>query len=178
MQPNLHNVILDDLSVEECSEADIQRVKILADQVWKPTFSKILSPDRLDYLYRLMYSDQKLFQQVTDPKNSFYILTFRKKDVGYAHLVFENEWVKLEKLYILDSMQGKGCGLYLLRTICTIAANQPQSELRLQVNRQNLKAISFYRKFGFETLKAHDFDVGGGHFMEDYVMVYNLKVLK
>ncbi len=167
--------MVNNLQIEQCAAQDIYRVKALADVIWKPTFSKVLSPERLEYLFQMMYNEHKLLEQVNDPHNNFYMLTHNGQDIGYAHLVFENQWVKLEKLYVLQLMQGKGCGLYLLRTICSIAANQPQKKLRLQVNRKNQNAISFYRKFGFEILKAQDFDVGGGHLMEDYIMVFDLK---
>jgi len=43
--------------------------------------------------------------------------------------------------------------------------------LRLQVNRQNYKAVNFYFKMGFIIESVGDFDIGGGYFMNDFVMV-------
>ena len=45
-------------------------------------------------------------------------------------------------------------------------------EMRLQVNRQNYKAINFYFKVGFVIERVADFDIGDGYFMNDFVMVY------
>jgi ribosomal protein S18 acetylase RimI-like enzyme len=48
-------------------------------------------------------------------------------------------------------------------------------ELRLQVNRQNYKAINFYFRNGFIIESIADFDIGDGYFMNDFIM---LKVCK
>ncbi len=47
--------------------------------------------------------------------------------------------------------------------------------VRLQVNRQNMKAINFYFKMGFVIEQVADFDIGDGYFMNDFVMVYRPK---
>jgi ribosomal protein S18 acetylase RimI-like enzyme len=42
--------------------------------------------------------------------------------------------------------------------------------LRLNVNRQNAKAIKSYKKNSFETIQTVNNDIGNGFFMNDYVM--------
>ena len=46
--------------------------------------------------------------------------------------------------------------------------------LDLNVNRYNYSAQSFYEKFGFKVLKEEDIHIGGGYFMNDYVLRYSL----
>jgi len=41
--------------------------------------------------------------------------------------------------------------------------------LQLNVNRHN-KAKGFYQNMGFTIVKEELLDIGGGHFMDDYVM--------
>ena len=159
-------------SLIHCSSGDEHRIIRLAEQIWKPTFSDLLSADTLDYLFKFMYDPKKLAIQISDPAQCFYILTSGDEDIGYSHLCFHQDWVKLEKLYVLETMQGKGCGLYLLRSMLCEAIRHSISELRLQVNRGNKKAIEFYHKFGFRTIASRDFNVGGGHYMEDFEMSY------
>ena len=43
-------------------------------------------------------------------------------------------------------------------------------KLRLNVNKHNERAISVYRRNGFETVESVKNDIGGGFFMDDYVM--------
>ena len=52
--------------------------------------------------------------------------------------------------------------------------NLKLSTLMLQVNKQNIKAISFYRKAGFSVREEAVFDIGNGFVMDDYVMIKSL----
>jgi diamine N-acetyltransferase len=163
------------LKIDTCNANDLPRILALANLVWKPTFSPILSEDRLNYLFEFMYSRDRLCQQLGSPNHSFFILQDDNSDVGYAQLVFEQESVKLEKLYLHQNAQGKGYGLYLLNQLIDHAMNLGSVEMQLQVNRANTKAVEFYKKFGFEIIEERDFEVGGGHVMDDYVMSINLQ---
>ena len=46
--------------------------------------------------------------------------------------------------------------------------------LRLNVNRQNAKAIKAYDRNGFKTIETVDNPIGNGFFMNDYVMEADL----
>ena len=43
-------------------------------------------------------------------------------------------------------------------------------KLRLNVNKHNERAISVYLRNGFESVESVKNDIGGGFFMDDYVM--------
>lgn len=161
------------LVIYRCQPGDEQRIIDLAEKVWIPTFAPILPPGRLNYLFNFMYAPQKIQQQLSSSDHAFFILRDHDRDIGYTHLIFYKEWVKLEKIYLLPAMQGKGSGLYLLRSMIYEAIDKERNQVRLQVNRANKKAIRFYQRFGFEIIASEDFDVGQGHVMDDYVMSYN-----
>jgi RimJ/RimL family protein N-acetyltransferase len=40
----------------------------------------------------------------------------------------------------------------------------------LQVNRNNFDSITVYRRLGFEVIDTVKTDIGGGFYMDDYVM--------
>jgi len=52
--------------------------------------------------------------------------------------------------------------------------NKNATALDLNVNRYNGKAQSFYERYGFRVIKVEDIDIGGGYFMNDYVLRYTL----
>lgn len=159
-------------SVKRCKPGDESTIIQLAHAVWKPTFSEILSPESLEYLFSMMYDKQLLAEQIANPSNLFFVLSLNETHCGYAQLVINGDFAKVEKLYVLPDVQGKGGGLYLLDKIRQEAVDKQKYILRLQVNRANEKAISFYLKYGFRIVRSEDFDVGGGHVMDDYVMEY------
>lgn len=119
-----------------------------------------------------MYDPKILAEQLANPSHLFYFLQFNETNTGYAQLIIGSEFAKIEKLYVLPGVQGKGGGLYLLEIMRQEAIEKQKYIMRLQVNRANERAIAFYLKYGFEIVRSEDFDVGGGHVMDDYVMEY------
>lgn len=163
------------IQVITCDQHHIERIKLLAEKVWKPTFAEILSEDRLVYLFNLMYDEKTLENLFLDKRNSFFLLNDGQKDLGYAQLVDKTTFFKLEKLYISPDEQSKGYGLYFINFIVRLSQSLNGNYLHLQVNRGNTKAIDFYKRFGFSILRSEDFDVGNGHVMDDFVMSYSLR---
>jgi ribosomal protein S18 acetylase RimI-like enzyme len=66
-------------------------------------------------------------------------------------------------------MQGKGLGRLLIYDVIGRIKPAGGRSLQLNVNRHN-KAVGFYRNMGFTILKEELLDIGGGHFMDDYVL--------
>jgi len=163
------------IEIISCNHHHLSRIKALAEVVWKPTFSAILPGDRLDYLFDYMYHEDRLMQQLKDEHHHFYLFNDAERDIGYAQLVVNKAEVKLEKIYLLQDVQGKGYGLYLLNFLIGVAKQLGCERMQLQVNRGNTKAINFYQRFGFKIDRSEDFDVGGGHIMDDYVMSLDLR---
>jgi len=50
------------------------------------------------------------------------------------------------------------------------AAEMHLDGLELTVNKNNASAISFYEALGFENILSQKVDIGGGFYMDDYVM--------
>lgn len=158
-----------------CTGKDVNRIIALAKTIWIPTFKDILPADRLEYLFKFMYDRDKLLAQIGNAHHEFYLLLNDRSEIGYSHIVFSPGDMKLEKIYIHSGHQGRGCGLYLLQQMVDKSAQKGPLPVRLQVNRGNKKAIEFYLKFGFSILASEDFDVGEGHVMDDFIMIYHHK---
>jgi diamine N-acetyltransferase len=77
--------------------------------------------------------------------------------------------VKLHKLYVLPSQQGKGTGRFIINYISEQVKQDNISAIQLQVNRRN-KARDFYERLGFTVIEEFDFEIGNGWVMDDYVM--------
>ncbi len=48
--------------------------------------------------------------------------------------------------------------------------------IRLNVNKNNVKAIRSYERNGYQTADAVMIDIGGGYFMDDYIMEKRLEL--
>ncbi len=91
---------------------------------------------------------------------------------GYiAFYPLNEKEVFLDKLYVKLDMHGRNIGGILLNEMMEQTGEEQQ--IKLQVNRKNIKAINFYFKNGFRIERAADFDIGNGFFMNDFVMIKN-----
>lgn len=156
-------------NIRNASVTDIPLIRELTFAVWPQTYAHLLSKEQLDYMLDMMYSPASLEKQMSEGAQ-FIIVSEDKKPVGFAsYQEIKPSVYKLNKLYILQSQQGKGTGKLAINHIISKIAPKGATSLQLQVNREN-KAQHFYKKMGFETIEEADFDIGNGYQMNDYVM--------
>ena len=155
--------------IQIASGTDIPLIRNLTFRIWPHTYAAILSQQQIDYMLEWMYSEASLQQQMNE--GAQFILVFDGgKPVGFASFQeMEAGIYKLHKIYILALKQGKGAGRFVMDYIINEISRKSATALQLQVNRHN-KAIDFYLKLGYTIIKEADFDIGGGFFMNDFVM--------
>jgi ribosomal protein S18 acetylase RimI-like enzyme len=155
--------------IHNASTEDIPLVRDLTFRVWPQTYASLLSPEQIEYMLELMYSESSLAEQM-DKGIRFIIVYDEQTPVGFAAYEKTGDTVwKLQKLYILSSQQGKGTGRYVIDHIIREITDLGATALQLQVKRDN-KARFFYDKLGFTIIDEKDFDIGNGYFMMDYIM--------
>lgn len=156
-------------SIRNASVNDIALIRELTFQVWPQTYASIISQQQIDYMLDMMYSEDALRKQMEEDCQ-FIIVYDNQQPVGFAaYQEIEPQLFKLHKIYILPTQQGKGTGKFAINYVAEEIKKMNGTALQLQVNRHN-KAKSFYEKIGFTVLKEIDLEIGGGYFMNDYVM--------
>jgi len=162
------------LSLRKASDEDILLIRELSLQVWPQTYAAILSPEQIQYMMNLLYSEAALHQQMQD-NHHFYIVYNASIPIGFAsYSEIEKGIYKLHKIYVLPLQQGRGTGRFVLEQIIERVKAEGATALRLNVNRNN-PALGFYKNLGFTILHEEDIDIGNGYFMNDYVMEKKLE---
>ena len=148
---------------------ELQVVQDLAVKIWNDHYVSIIGQEQVDYMLGRFYLLDALAQQVASG-DVFYLLFEGPQPLGFASIKKEADgsWF-LNKLYVETTEQRRGMGRFLLEELIQ---NHEIKSMRLQVNRQNYKAINFYFKRGFVIERVADFDIGEGYFMNDFVMVW------
>jgi N-acetylglutamate synthase-like GNAT family acetyltransferase len=156
--------------IKKAGTGDIPLIRELTFRVWPQTYESILSPEQIDYMLEMMYSEASLEKQMTQDGCQFIIVYENGNPVGFASYSEEEaqRW-KLNKIYVLQNQQGKGTGKHVINYIIEEIKNQNANSLFLQVNRYN-NAKAFYEKLGFIEIDFINLDIGNGYFMNDYVM--------
>ena len=161
--------------IRKATPAEIPLIRELTFRVWPQTYASILTPEQIDYMLDMMYSEASLEKQMIKDGCEFIIVYENGNPVGFASFaeVEPTRW-KLHKIYILQNQQGKGTGRFVIGHIIDELKKKDASSLFLQVNKHN-KAKSFYEKLGFVEVDFINLDIGKGFFMDDFVMEKKLR---
>jgi ribosomal protein S18 acetylase RimI-like enzyme len=150
---------------------DIPLIQQLTDEIWRPTYRDLLTPEQLEYMIAMMYSTATLTSQMTEKQHQFLLLYDDQRPIGFASYSTTDEpgIYKLQKIYLHGDYQGKGVGRFLLEGVIERVKAVNATTLELDVKRDN-KARFFYERQGFTILKEKDTNIGNGYWMRDYVM--------
>lgn len=165
------------LTIRNASEKDVPLIRSLAQQIWPRTYASLISQKQIDYMMKMMYSEEALRKQIQT--NYQFIIAYNTGiPVGFACFnEVEPSIYKLHKIYVLPLQQGKGTGRFMIEQIIADIKPKGAVALRLNVNRDN-KAKEFYEKIGFTVIASEDIGIGNGFFMNDYVMERKLNVVE
>lgn len=172
------------ITIKQAGIDDIDVIHTLAHRIWRISYKEMISPGQMEYMLSMMYSHDSLQYQVEKQKHTFIIAyddetpAYRTgRPVGFAAYFpkynISPGIYRLDKLYVLPDLHGKGIGKKLIDHIISIIKPQGAAILELTVNRNN-KALSFYQKLGFSIVREIDQPIGEGFFMNDYVMQRSL----
>lgn len=150
-------------------------IRSIAERTWTFSYRDMISAAQIQYMLERMYSDKSLMEQM-DSGHTFFLGSTENTPSGFASCSFKPgtaDTYQLHKLYVLPHLQGKGLGLALLHAVLEKGRHTGAIQLELNVNRNN-KSIGFYEKQGFCITETTDIDIGGGFFMNDYIMKVSL----
>jgi GNAT superfamily N-acetyltransferase len=150
---------------------DIAAVARLAQEIWTQHFTPIIGAPQVLYMLDKFQSVEAISSQL-DSGWEYFLASFNNKEVGYAGLVpdVEKRRLMLSKIYVKESVRGKGVGNSLLDFIESKCKLDGFDTLWLTVNRFNDDPVSWYEHHGFVTVDEVKKDIGGGFFMDDYIM--------
>lgn len=146
-------------------------VKNLAYKIWPNAYETILSKAQLDYMLEMIYSINSLEKQFNNG-HIFLLIEDNQNFIGFASYELNcnnSNKTKLQKLYVLPEIQGKGIGKQVIDYIKEKVVLSNNLALFLNVNKFN-KAKDFYQKYGFQIIKEEVIDIGNNYIMDDYVM--------
>jgi len=147
---------------------ELKVVKALAYVIWPRVYDYMISQEQINYMLLTMYDLDKLEHQWSDGVN-FVLLEIDQIPQGFVAFEEKANSVFLHKLYLRPEMQGQGFGKKMLQVAIDFAVDSKKPSLELTVNRNN-KSLNFYLSQGFQIKEEKDFDIGGGYFMNDYIL--------
>lgn len=161
----------DTIAIRRAAEADIDLIRTLAAEAFPATYREILTPDQLRYMMEWMYSAATIRRELHDG-TAWFIASLDGQPCGYLSICREaDDLFHLQKIYLLPRFQGGGAGAALFRYAVEYVRSRHEGPCRIElnVNRHN-RALGFYERMGMRRLRAGDFPIGNGYWMNDYIM--------
>ena len=152
----------------------IDRVVILADEIWREHYISIIGVDQVNYMLEKYQSASAIQDQIKDGAY-YFLIYFQDKPAGYFSFYNQEDTLFLSKIYVHSSKRGTGLGRFSIEFIEEEAHKFGQSSITLTVNKNNANTIAAYKKMGFEVEEAIVMDIGNGFVMDDYKMKKHLK---
>jgi ribosomal protein S18 acetylase RimI-like enzyme len=165
---------MDSILIVPAITAEAELLQKLARQTFEETFGTHSTAAN-----RLLYAQQnftipKLTAELSNPESEFFWAMYKLEPIGFIKLnfkkaqseLFNSKAVELERIYALKSWQEKEIDKQLLDQALRSAREVNAPFIWLRVWEQNEKAISFYRKNGFEQFDKHPFKIGNETEME------------
>jgi ribosomal protein S18 acetylase RimI-like enzyme len=154
-------------------ESSSQAIASLAAEIWQEHFTPIIGGEQVEYMLDKFQSAERIYEDIRKNDYTYFTARHIKADklVGYCAVCPKENYLFLSKLYVHKDFRRLGIAHCLRDTAATYARLEYGFDrFRLTVNKHNDSSIQVYQKWGFEILDSVKTDIGGGFFMDDYVM--------
>jgi diamine N-acetyltransferase len=154
--------------IKPCGPEEAEALYRVALRVFVDTFAPHNTPENMaDYVSKT-YSIEHQLREIRDPVRVIAMAWHGTNAVGYYQLyihpaepcVTGHRPIELLRLYVDQSMHGRGVARQLLAHAETAAMNLGFETLWLGVWDKNFRAQRFYEKEGFKKVGSHEFVMG------------------
>ncbi|MCL1857952.1 MAG: GNAT family N-acetyltransferase [Oscillospiraceae bacterium] len=154
-------------------ESAATAVTVLAEKIWREHYTPIIGEAQVDYMLKKFQSAERICEDIKE-NNYIYFTAERIKNgemAGYCAIQPKKDYLLLSKIYVRKHYRGKGVARSFLDEITALCRHEYGfDKIRLTVNKHNDNSIAIYHKMGFETIDSVKTDIGGGFYMDDFVM--------
>jgi ribosomal protein S18 acetylase RimI-like enzyme len=152
-------------------EAELKDASLLQEfgiKTFLDSFAAANTPENMKMYLESGFSLEKIQGDLGDPETKFLLAYIDQQLAGYAKVIVnkkhealkEQRAMELERIYVDKQYIGKQVGIVLLEKCFQMAKREKLNVVWLGVWEHNPRAISFYRKWGFEKFSEHTFMLG------------------
>lgn len=147
-----------DLIIRKMLEADIPDVQYVAKKSWNATYQGIIPEDVQNSFLKVAYSDEMLKKRIDQ---IIFVAEHDEKIIGFINLkeTEQPNTYDLSAIYILPDYQGKRIGSRLIAH--SIEPIKNFEKIFLEVEKDNINAVNFYKKLGFKIVDEYNDDFDG-----------------
>lgn len=148
-------------------------IESLASSIWTEHYTPIIGAAQVEYMLKNFQSSGAIEKSVGEGSEYFFIKSGGKA-IGYFAYAQKADSLFISKLYLLKEHRGSGGGRFCFEEAKKTAKERKLSKIWLTVNCNNSSSIEAYKKLGFIFTEKKRQDIGGGFFMDDYILSYDI----
>lgn len=161
--------IMEAFELRDADAALLEQIAALAETIWHEHYESILGLDQVNYMVEHFQSLPAMQDQIASQGYRYRGVFWQGKLCGYVATAWRPEHLFLSKLYLKAEVRGLGLASRVLSCLKN-EAKEGTGKIQLTVNRFNADSLAVYRKWGFVTLREEKNSIGGGYYMDDYIM--------
>ena len=145
------------------------RLSEIASRVVKAHFDPLIGPAQNDYMIEKFQSEPAIRAPLAGGYRYYWVME-EGETAGFLAFYPREGKLYLSKFYLLEGFRGRGLAGKMFAFVAESARAEGLSAVYLNVNRGNTGVIRVYEHLGFQIVREEKNDIGGGFFMDDYVM--------
>lgn len=153
--------------IERAAAQDLPTIKEVLRETWHDTYASLLPKTAIESLTSQWHAPELLSEQMQNPEIYFAIARDGAVVAGVITARKKDDAIVVDRLYVLPQYQRRGIGRQLLES--SYGTFRGAQRVRLTVEAQNRKGVSFYAKQGFRETARISEEVAGAH-LENVVM--------
>ncbi len=156
------------LEIRRAANDDASLLAELGAQTFLETFVDTTTPEDMAAYLAAAFTTEKLTEELNDPLSIFFIADADGEAAGYAKIhsgealegVDGNRPIELVRLYVCKEWFGRGVAHALMQACIDEASKLGFQTMWLGVWENNNRAQAFYRKWNFQEVGEHIFQLG------------------
>ena len=157
--------------VQARTDAEIQNIANLAEEIWHEHFTDIIGEKQVNYMVDRFQSYPALKGQIEEGYE-YYQLFSGHTMAGYSGIHAEDGALFLSKLYINKSFRGQHLSTLAFQFLKDLCKERGLTRIWLTCNKHNRNTLAVYDHWGFHIIREQKADIGNGFYMDDYVLEY------
>jgi ribosomal protein S18 acetylase RimI-like enzyme len=154
--------------IRQAEVEDAEALTVLAARTFYDAFAPTNTPENMQAYMTAAFTVEQLTEELREPQSTFLLAEVHGQLAGYAKLVRgavpecvpAARAIELARLYVDQHVLGAGLGAALLQACVERARCEKYPAMFLGVWEYNPRAQAFYRKWGFERVGEHIFQLG------------------
>jgi diamine N-acetyltransferase len=156
------------IRIRRAEEDDALALSLLAEATFRAAFAESTSPANMLLHCAAKYRQALQLAEIREPSRETWVAEVGNGLVAFVQLRLDaaspvalgERPVEVQRFYVDASQHGTGLAHHLMAHVLARAEEAGAAELWLGVWERNLRALAFYRKWGFDVVGEHIFKLG------------------